>query len=376
MSRILRRPMFRGGRVESKGDLKVVDQMGIAKLANGGMAQRPGYGYGDLVMKEYESIKEKIPMPERQPMSTGDYLRIASAGADILAAPSEGSGIFGALRSAAPSLSKLGTDLGTSIDAREAKAIAERNNKVNAITEGALQMRIAEMKNKGDKEIVAGFLNNYWDPLIAAEEDADLKADLERQKAKAVYETIVLGKDISDEYKILSNAAAFNEATNLADDELGNTINPATGAKWLDTDPGYSKAKQKLISFYLAELSRSFQPELKADGGRVGKANGGMMTEDVNMMTQTPGGTTDVNVEETVDMNQGPQGPQETNEINISYDQLRDRLPPEVSDDIVLLLSQSYEALADFAELQTQADVNEFNIKYDVQLYLPQQQGA
>jgi len=376
MSRILRRPMFRGGRVESKGGLKVVDQMGIAKLANGGMAQRPGYGYGDLVMKEYESIKEKIPMPERQPMSTGDYLRIASAGADILAAPSEGSGIFGALRSAAPSLSKLGTDLGTSIDAREAKAIAERNNKVNAVTEGALQMRIAEMKNKGDKEIVAGFLNNYWDPLIAAEEDADLKADLERQKAKAVYETIVLGKDISDEYKILSNAAAFNEATNLADDELGNTINPTTGAKWLDTDPGYSKAKQKLISFYLAELSRSFQPELKADGGRVGKANGGMMTEDVNMMTQTPGGTTDVNVEETVDMNQGPQGPQETNEINISYDQLRDRLPPEVSDDIVLLLSQSYEALADFAELQTQADVNEFNIKYDVQLYLPQQQGA
>ena len=376
MSKILRRPMFRGGQVESKDDLKVIDQMGIAKLANGGMAQRPGYGYGDLVMKEYENIKEKIPMPERQPMSTGDYLRIASAGADILGAPSEGSGIFGALRSAAPSLSKLGTDLGTSIDAREAKAIAERNNKVNAITEGALQMRIAEMKNKGEKEIVAGFLNNYWDPLIAAEEDADLKADLKRQKAKAVYETIVLGKDISDEYKILSNAAAFNEATNLADDELGNTINPKTGAKWLDTDPGYSKAKQKLISFYLAELSRSFQPELKADGGRVGKANGGMMTEDVNMMTQTPGGTTDVNVEETVDMNQGPQGPQETNEINISYDQLRDRLPPEVSDDIVLLLSQSYEALADFAELQTQADVNEFNIKYDVQLYLPQQQGA
>ena len=376
MSKILRRPMFRGGQVESKDDLKVIDQMGIAKLANGGMAQRPGYSYGDLVMKEYENIKEKIPMPERQPMSTGDYLRIASAGADILAAPSEGSGIFGALRSSAPALSKLGTDLGTSIDAREAKAIAERNNKINAVTEGALQMRIAEMKNKGDKEIVAGFLNNYWDPLIAAEEDADLKADLKRQKAKAVYETIVLGKDISDEYKILSNAAAFNEAQNLADDELSNTINPQTNAKWTEQDPGYSKAKQKLISFYLAELSRSFQPELKADGGRVGKANGGMMTEDVNMMTQTPGGTTDVNVEETVDMNQGPQGPQETNEINISYDQLRDRLPPEVSDDIVLLLSQSYEALADFAELQTQADVNEFNIKYDVQLYLPQQQGA
>ena len=107
-----------------------------------------------------------------------------------------------------------------------------------------------------------------------------------------------------------------------------------------------------------------------ADGGRVGKANGGMMTEDVNMMTETPTGMTDVNVQETETM------PAQTNEINISYDQLRDRLPPEVTDDIVLLMSQSYEALADFAEIQTQADVNQFNTKYNVQLFLPQQSGA
>ena len=153
--------MFRGGQVESKDDLKVIDQMGIAKLANGGMAQRPGYGYGDLVMKEYENIKEKIPMPERQPMSTGDYLRIASAGADILGAPSEGSGIFGALRSAAPSLSKLGVDLGTSIDEREAKAIAERNSKVNAVTEGALQMRIADANSKKVQDVQAEYLNAF-----------------------------------------------------------------------------------------------------------------------------------------------------------------------------------------------------------------------
>ena len=113
MSRILRRPMFRGGRVEDKGDLKVVDKMGIAKLANGGMAQRPGYYDGDIV-ELYEQIDKKIPQiekPGRQPLSTGDYLRIASAGMDILGAPSEGSGISGALRSAAGPLSKLGGDL-------------------------------------------------------------------------------------------------------------------------------------------------------------------------------------------------------------------------------------------------------------------------
>ena len=59
MSRILRRPMFRGGRVEDKEDLKVIDQMGIAKLANGGMAQRPGYKDGKSVIDMYESINDK-----------------------------------------------------------------------------------------------------------------------------------------------------------------------------------------------------------------------------------------------------------------------------------------------------------------------------
>ena len=95
------------------------------------------------------------------------------------------------------------------------------------------------------------------------------------------------------------------------------------------------------------------------------------MTEDVNVMTKTPGGIADINVSETMERDPG-----ETNEINISYEQLRDRLPPEISNEIVLLLSESYEAFADFAEIQTQADVNEFNTKYNVQLFLPQQSGA
>ena len=47
MSRILRRPMFRGGQVESKDDLKVIDQMGIANLATGG---RVGYDSGGEVI--------------------------------------------------------------------------------------------------------------------------------------------------------------------------------------------------------------------------------------------------------------------------------------------------------------------------------------
>jgi hypothetical protein len=85
MSRILRRPMFRGGRVESKGDLKVIDQMGIANLARGG---RVGYDKGGEV-EEYmdiiEAVRKSRPkLPEKKGMSTADYLRIASAGAGYI----------------------------------------------------------------------------------------------------------------------------------------------------------------------------------------------------------------------------------------------------------------------------------------------------
>ena len=98
--------------------------------------------------------------------------------------------------------------------------------------------------------------------------------------------------------------------------------------------------------------------DMKADGGRIGYQNAGPVMPGQPMQASTP-------------MNQ-----EETNQINISYEQLRERLPPEISNDIVLLLSQIYEAFADFAEIQTQADVNEFNTKYNVQLFLPKQAGA
>jgi len=59
--------------------------------------------------------------------------------------------------------------------------------------------------------------------------------------------------------------------------------------------------------------------------------------------------------------------------IPLSYNELRGRLPESIGDDIVKLLSTSYEALADFADIRTQADVDNFNMRYQVQLVLPQE---
>ena len=80
MSRILRRPMFRGGKVSSYGT-GIASGLGRPGMQNGG------------VMDIYESVKERIPMPEQQGLTTGDYLRIASAGLDILGRPGEKGGL-------------------------------------------------------------------------------------------------------------------------------------------------------------------------------------------------------------------------------------------------------------------------------------------
>ena len=376
MSRILRRPMFRGGRVEDKGDLKVVDKMGIAKLANGGMAQRPGYYDGDIV-ELYEKIDKKIPQiekPGRQPLSTGDYLRIASAGMDILGAPSEGSGIGGALRSAAGPLSKLGGDLGSSIDAREAAAKklyeAQMNRRGDIITgitgvQSEYDIGMAKANKKTATEISLNTIDAYYNELIEAEqakENPDMVA-IENYKSEREFSKldVAQGGNKASKFRIL-NPQTIEAAQDIVFEALTTS---------LGREPTLEEI-QAGVTKYLLGVVKGFDQGLSglADGGRVGKANGGIMTEDVNMMTETPTGMTDVNVQETETI------PAQTNEINISYDQLRDRLPPEVTDDIVLLMSQSYEALADFAEIQTQADVNQFNTKYNVQLFLPQQTGA
>ena len=66
-------------------------------------------------------VKERIPAYEQQGLTTGDYLRIASAGLDILGRPGQKGGISGALAAASQPLAKLGVDLGTSLDARDKK---------------------------------------------------------------------------------------------------------------------------------------------------------------------------------------------------------------------------------------------------------------
>ena len=53
------------------------------------------------------------------------------------------------------------------------------------------------------------------------------------------------------------------------------------------------------------------------------------------------------------------------------YKSLRNRLPPEITDDVVRLIAYNREAFTDFANISDQSDVQSFNQKYNVELVLP-----
>ena len=91
----------------------------------------------------------------------------------------------------------------------------------------------------------------------------------------------------------------------------------------------------------------------KKDGGRIKKQLGGSAME----------------VSETVGQGETP-----TAQVQqLSFSELRNRLPKEITDDVIRLLSNSNEALQDFAYIRTQGDVSKFNTKYGVTLVLPAQ---
>ena len=62
---------------------------------------------------------------------------------------------------------------------------------------------------------------------------------------------------------------------------------------------------------------------------------------------------------------------EEKSSVDMSFEKFRNRIPATVPDDIVSLIYYNQSAFADFANIETQNDVVDFNNKYSVQLVLP-----
>jgi len=179
--------------------------------------------------------------------------------------------------------------------------------------------------------------------LIADTEDPDLRGQYQTEKDALLnkiirgQQAIYLGQQTDTEFsrdvilKILQGAAS---AGNLEDPEDISSIFNAISTIY----PNYKEI-----------LGPDFKlPQPMAEGGRAGYQVGGL----TNPMAATQ---------------------QQAQVQDLSYSELRSRLPESISNDVVNILANSKQALLDFANIRDQQDVDEFNQRYNVNLTIPQE---
>ncbi len=122
--------------------------------------------------------------------------------------------------------------------------------------------------------------------------------------------------------------------------------------------PEEFKTKQEFLTKqYLTGFT--FSREKDAQGGRVGRQMGSPMMGE-QPMAQAPQIAAKQDVAMETQQDSG----------NKVYSMLRSRLPQEVPDEVVQLISYNKEAFADFASIKNQEDVTSFNEKYGVELVI------
>ena len=179
---------------------------------------------------------------------------------------------------------------------------------------------------------------------LAQGEDVEL---LQLQEEFNLYRKKDVGQEVLVD--IFVKGKGENYLPNMKDDLYKEDLRKGADRKYESKlDPQLEKDALDAIKKEIQELTSSF-----ASGGRAGYANGEMVEEQVT---------------ETETMAPGPMAQSDN---PISYDQLRARLPAEITDDIVELMANSAEALEDFAMISSQQDVDLFNQKYSVNLVLP-----
>jgi len=216
---------------------------------------------------------------------------------------------------------------------------------------------------------------------------ADGKGWLEQWKFNQIP---LLINDISSlQKKVDDGTATEQEKLDLRSKETQfnrlNTIDPITDAflksddgsfliqdvkaKILQKDRKSDEPKYKdendpqLVIDALAEVRRILNS--KAEGGRIGYQDAGPVMPAAGNMGQATG-----NMGQAAGNMQQETMPEELKQ-DLTFEELRNRLPQEIGDDIINLILTSAEAMEDFATIQTEQDISIFNKKYGVNLVLP-----
>ena len=175
--------------------------------------------------------------------------------------------------------------------------------------------------------------------------------------------TISKSEHAANEQKIISGSDLASEASRIAQ----SLIQSGT-VSWTGKDEDIDALAKQILRMMII-LQKGLEPTM-ATGGRVGyqfgTPNQGVQpmqaSLNVDETIQTPQGTMqeDVSVQEKIQPS-----------VNMTYQEFRAKIPPQVDDEIVQLIYYNQDAFADFAQIKTQDEVYAFNNKYGVSLVLP-----
>ena len=380
---ILRRPMFRRGGSAEGGITSGLSRPGY----NRGRVVNPGGYSGDPyeLLKGYDKFKaaydERVG-PRPQSTNLNDFL--INWGLNMASASPTGNVLqTGAAQAREPFAKFQERKIYEDTTKREEERDLIKSYidaKATALSESDQSMFSAEQKSAA----IAGYTDQLFkltDDLAAGkitQEEHDKKRQRifnqlvpymkDNQAIEALYKVPDYAEDAYTEIKntILDEespigGAPYLDATGQPVIEDGEQI---TVAEWFSREENNAELRRKATNIYLQEAQKLEIGAITgwdgAKGGRAGYRQGTLVEqEDVNI--QTPQG--DVSMQETVEEDVQPD--------QLSYEELRSRLPLEITDDIVRLLVNSAAALGDFAQIQTQQDVDNFNAKYGVNLVLP-----
>ncbi len=223
--------------------------------------------------------------------------------------------------------------------------------RIKNLAEGADSRKTAEV----EMQIIKDAQQSIFDQQNIINDPTATEAEKNIAKQQIKINQNILQKEIgvSPEYAaIIGNEDLFDNAmTGYVEMENTKRINDykkdnpdATPQEVQDNVVLITSGSQEAMDLTFAELQKRYGYN---DGGRVGlKMGGEPMMESV------------------------AENPEQAEDL--SYTQLRSRLPQEISNDIVQLLANSKQALMDFANIQTGEDIASFNQQYDVNLTLPQ----
>jgi len=356
MSKIFKRPMFRkGGPTSGMNGIMT----GIVDRENHAVSDPNGVGgQSDPVTARERLLQRFDENPDKSMDPLSQFL--ISGGLNLLSATPRGGTLATAAEAFKQPTGQLFKDIGSK--ERERRKIAMEGEILDI--EGNIKKDVAQIQQRGALDIKKEYLDNVYD--IKRKEAAgnqDLLKQIEDEYQNDLNLFIVKGFDVSDVYNVIKGDEVQGVILGQAENYIKNNLEKLglTG----EDDPKYGPT---LLSV-MAEFTKTYGSKLRegiATGGRVGYAMGAPktgITQNNLINQQKP-------VESVI---VGNKQVDSSPKVEITYDELRSRLPQEISNEVVQMLSTSYEALADFAELRTQADVDTFNQRYGVDLVLPQE---